>query len=253
MKSLDEQHVVTQNHRFLNQALEDAKNMANETYNGLKRTVMDNMVLTIVLASAVLALLILCCYLRRKYTRSAQVVSRREYNQLLRNRKRREMEKEKRRNGDEIRMTKRNDKKNKGEDHDERYSGRSSRLREEGKLCPSKDQNRRRFSDEVTGRGSGGGGGIFATNTSMETIETSGTFMSQHEDIEFVGDIGDVESGDQGFEVEVSPIKGKPEQEGIPNGHYLESDFDFENDDPRPQENKRFQWFKKKNNQQGTI
>jgi hypothetical protein len=121
------------NGRLLNEALQDAKNMANDTYNGLKRTVMDNMVLSIVLASAVLALLILCCYLRRKYTRSAQVVSKREYKKLLRERKRREMEMQKRRRGHGDRLSKKQGQDGYDRERSRMYAARS-RLREDEKL-----------------------------------------------------------------------------------------------------------------------
>lgn len=242
------------NGRLLNEALQDAKNMANDTYNGLKRTVMDNMVLSIVLASAVLALLILCCYLRRKYTRSAQVVSKREYKKLLRERKRREMEIQKRRRGHGGRSSKKQGRDGDNRERSRMYAARS-RLREDEKLRrkdrlflldkDEEDKERGRGVD-ATGRVVGVGG-AFAANTSLETIETMSTMMSQ-EDIEYVDD---VEHGNEGFEVEISPIKVPKEEEDISNGHYLENDVHFE--DETPQKKKRFQFLKKKNDQQFAV
>jgi hypothetical protein len=109
-------------------------------------------------------------------------------------------------------------------------------------------EDREEESAAVVGSGRAGGGVFAANNMSMETIGTVGTMMSQ-EDIEYVGD---VENGNEGFEVEVSPIKTRQEDERMSNGHYLEQDVDFEREES-PQKNKRFQFLRKKNEQQYTI
>lgn len=85
---------VIHNHvqRLLN--WENAKNSAKDTYNGVKSLVLRNIILSSSVGVVVICLFILCCYLRRKYSRNAQVMSRRQHAQMLEQRDKRREENE---------------------------------------------------------------------------------------------------------------------------------------------------------------
>lgn len=72
--------------RNLNDTWENTKDKSIDIYEGLKYTVLKNTILSICIASAVIGLLILCCYLRRKHGRNATVMSKREHAKLLKQR-----------------------------------------------------------------------------------------------------------------------------------------------------------------------
>lgn len=208
--------------RLLNETIDNAKEKALD----MKRTVQDNMVLSIVLASTVFALLILCCYLKRKYSRSAQVISRREYKKLLKDRQMRQKELHERR------------------EHDDRHLSRDRELEKRGKYSLQAEEKKRRTgkkSDQTL------------ANSSMETNET----MMSQEEVEFVGNSGDVENGDQGFEVGVSPIKAS--RGDAEDRHYLQNDAEnvFDNEDEETNQTKgrksKFPFGRKKKERQGSF
>ena len=184
---------VVQHHaRFLT-AVEDAKEVASTTFTGLKTTVQNNTILSIVLASVVLILLLFCCYIRRKYKREAQIVTRREYNQLLKKREARgEFTKERSQLEDQERDRMRENELNKRARRSVQSEARRSRQQEGAEVVEMRSPN--------------------AANNSFET---RATVMSNEEDIEFV----DVENGDQGFEIDLSPIKAMPDSEASEYGN----------------------------------
>jgi len=208
--------------RLLNETIDNAKEKAL----GMKRTVQDNMVLSIVLASTVFALLILCCYLKRKYSRSAQVISRREYKKLLKDRQKRQ---------EELHDMRENDNRHLSRDRDLEKRGKYS--------LPAEEKKRRtgKKSDQTL------------ANSSMETNET----MMSQEEVEFVGNSGDVENGDQGFEVGVSPIKAS--KSDAEDRHYLQNDaepvFDNEDEEANQTQGRRpkFPFSRKKKERQGSF
>lgn len=69
--------------RDLNSTWESTKETAINTYEGLKNTVERNLILSISISVSVVLLLIICCWLRRKYTRDAQLMSKREHDRLM--------------------------------------------------------------------------------------------------------------------------------------------------------------------------
>ncbi len=204
--------------RSLNETLDKAKEQAAEKYSGLKNLVERNMVLSITIAVVVFGLLVLCCYLRRKYSRSAQVVSRREYRQILK-------------------------KYTASERLDGGYKQRSRHLMEGGTNSESfsntkeldkrksrrKDRNRYHDVDEKP------------PLNPNESMETAGTATSN--EINFV----DMESG-QGFEVEETfpvPIPFEEEQH-----HFDEQDVNEKESSESPKKTSFFS--RKKAQKKGT-
>jgi hypothetical protein len=165
--------------RALNETVDGAKEKASQAYNGLKDTVEKHMILSIVLSVFVVSLLILCCYLRRKYSRSAQVVSRKEYEQILKNRQVRT---------DEVgeRRAKEQRWAQKAEQHPASAAERKARR------AARRAQRRGGAKDEAQN---------IDPNTSYETMNTA----ISNDDINFV----DMENG-EGFEVDASPSKNSP-------------------------------------------
>jgi hypothetical protein len=204
------------NSRLLSEAFDNAK----EAAGGFKRTVQDNLILSITLAVAVLALLILCCYLRRRYSTSAQVISKRDHKKLLKSRRERESQLDDRREKDDqhVHLSRERELEKRG-----RYSLQAEEKR--NKLGRSYDHGEYRHA-----------------NSSMETNQT----MTSQEEIEFVGNNGDVETGDQGFEVGVSPIKVNADER-----HYVrnEEEANFDNEKPGSKKKKSFFARKKKERQ----
>ena len=212
--------------RLLNETIDNAKEKAL----GMKQTVQDNMALSIALASTVFVLLILCCYLKRKYSRSAQVISRREYKKLLKDRQKRQEELHDMR------------------EHDDRHLSRDSELGRRGTCSLPAEEKKRR-----TGKKSNQDPAL--ANSSMESNET----MMSQEEVEFVGNSGDVENGDQGFEVGVSPIKAS--KSDAEDRHYLRNDaltltvFDNEDEEANQTQGRRskFTFSRKKKERQGSF
>ena len=76
-------HFSVFNHvRNLN-IVEGTKEQIVETYEGAKNLVERNLILSISIAAVVLFLLMLCCYLRRKYARNAQAMTQAEHDRLV--------------------------------------------------------------------------------------------------------------------------------------------------------------------------
>mmetsp|Transcript_30471 Transcript_30471/g.35500 ORF Transcript_30471/g.35500 Transcript_30471/m.35500 type:complete len:209 (+) Transcript_30471:105-731(+) len=86
--------VITRN---LNETWENAKDKAVDTFEGVQSTLQKNMILSICIGVAVMSLLILCCYLRRKYSRPAQVMTKKEHDKLIEQRVQRKQENERNR------------------------------------------------------------------------------------------------------------------------------------------------------------
>lgn len=63
--------------------VEGTKEQIVETYEGVKNLVERNLILSISIAAAVLLLIMLCCYLRRKYARNAQAMTQAEHDRLV--------------------------------------------------------------------------------------------------------------------------------------------------------------------------
>jgi len=212
--------------RLLNETIDNAKEKAANSYDGFKRTVQDNMILSIVLATTVFALLILCCYLKRKYSRSAQVISRREYKKLLKDRQKRQTDLHDRR------------------EHDDLHLSRDRELEKRGKYSLQAEEKKRRMGNTYDQT---------LANASMETNET----MISQEEVEFVGNSGDVENGDEGFEVGVSPIKASGGD--AEDRHYLQNDEEsvFDNEDEQAKQTQgrkmKFPFGRKKKERQGSI
>lgn len=61
--------------RILNEALD----IVNEQIDGVKSTVKSNVTLSIVIGSVVLALLLLCWYIQRKYSTPKRIISKKDY------------------------------------------------------------------------------------------------------------------------------------------------------------------------------
>jgi len=82
--SLSSSAIVHDTHRTLN-TWDDAKETVVNTYEGLKNTVMNNVILSICIAGGVLLLLFLCCFLRCKYRKrtKAQAMTRRQHDRLM--------------------------------------------------------------------------------------------------------------------------------------------------------------------------
>lgn len=179
--------------RSLNQSWDDTKEIAGQTYEGFKNTVTKNMVLSITLSVTVLSLLILCCYLRRKCRRDAQVISRSEYNNLVatreeRNRTMKELREQKKA---DRRLRRKNKNEVKHSEHTKADAGAGVGV---GVGAPAVERNRnvgveRQEEDEGN-----------LANLSLETTDTRETAMSA-DDI-------DIEVGNDGaVEIEFSPGK----------------------------------------------
>lgn len=213
----------TPSRRSLNESVDNAKQKAGETYSGLKRTVQDNMILSIIISVMVFGLLILCCYLRRKYSRSAQVVSKREYRKIVKNRQENERQMSERRAMD-ARESHRPLRSRNGESRTNEYNS------------PMKGNDRKMRGKQRTN----------VNDPSLEhnsSMETTGTVLS-NEEINFV----DVESG-QGFEIEgASPIKSNPNNEDFHHVGDAQDDLDLDKDtaETSPTKGKKSFFSKKK-------
>ena len=206
--------IITSNtsnaHRLLNESWEQAKETAAETISGLKRTVQENMILSIVLASVVFILLVLCCYLRRKYSRQAQVITQRDYNRLLKKRQERSRQMEEQRSN----MDKHHDlylqQENlfpevpEKEQKKKKKNGRRNKQKQNAENVPQLD-----------------------ANSSMETNGTSMTFLS-NEEVEYIEDI---ETGDEGYEV-VSPVRPSRSRDWHPQDMFDEKEEEEEKAKP---------------------
>ena len=202
--------IITSNtsnaHRLLNESWEQAKETASETISGLKRTVQENMILSIVLACVVFILLVLCCYLRRKYSRQAQVITQRDYNRLLKKRQERSRQMEEQ--GFSSNMDK----------HHDLYLQQENLFPE----VPEKEQKKKK--KKKNGRKNKQNQNAenipqLDANSSMETNGTSMTFLS-NEEVEYIEDI---ETGDEGYEV-VSPVKPSRSRDWHPQDMFDETE-----------------------------
>ncbi len=175
-----------QHKRSLNQTWEETKEIAGQTYEGFKNTVTKNMVLSITLSVTVIALLILCCYLRRKCSRDAQVISRKEYNNLVATRE------ERNENMKQLRETQKNERR------------RRRRSKKKGREPHSKHLVGTTPAEGTTDVEEGGDGNL--ANLSMNTTDTRDTSMSR--------DDVDIEIGDDGaVELEFNADHGNTRQE----------------------------------------
>ena len=198
-------------HRLLNESWEQAKETASDTISGLKRSVQENMILSIVLACVVFILLVLCCYLRRKYSRQAQVITQRDYNRLLKKREERSRQMEEQRSN----MDKNHDlylqQENlfpeipEKEQKKKKKNGRKNKQKQNAETIPRLD-----------------------ANSSMETNGTSMTFLS-NEEVEYIEDI---ETGDEGYEV-VSPVKPSRSRDWHPQDMFDEKEEEEKETNPK--------------------
>ncbi len=65
---------------------ETTKDSVVDTYEGLKYTVKKNMIMSICIGTAILGLLLLCCYLRCKHSRPSETMTKRQHDKLLEDR-----------------------------------------------------------------------------------------------------------------------------------------------------------------------
>jgi hypothetical protein len=180
------------------------------------------MILSIIIAVVVFALLILCCYLRKKYSRSAQVVSRREYKQILKSRQERDIQMNERR---EL------------EKHDLRCSKENELNNRDKNFHSHKADDRQRRPRGRHGDDNNEDGPNLAANMSMET---TGTALS-NEEVNFV----DMENG-QGFEVE-SPLNASPD--AGEDSHQFDLDEETAEESPK----KKSFFSRKKKDKQGSF
>eukprot|EP00554_Chaetoceros_debilis_P001520 CAMPEP_0194093566 /NCGR_PEP_ID=MMETSP0149-20130528/50755_1 /TAXON_ID=122233 /ORGANISM="Chaetoceros debilis, Strain MM31A-1" /LENGTH=205 /DNA_ID=CAMNT_0038778907 /DNA_START=74 /DNA_END=691 /DNA_ORIENTATION=- len=179
-------------HRILGEAWEGTKEAAGDTYEGLKNTVQQNMVISITLAVTVCALLILCCYLTRKCRRDAQVITQKQYKELVASRQ------DKHESMTQLREKRTTQKKRTKEKSKLRRFGRKGKENDFEKELQnldleSGDNDNKNGNDERNED-------FNHANTSLDTTDTRDTSISR-EDV-------DIEVGDDGeIEIEFSPQK----------------------------------------------